>query len=137
MNIDMASHGIVAVVRKDDRFLLIKEARDVMHGHWGPPHGRVNPEDRTEEDAVIRETKEEIGIDIRPIKKIVTVAADVKTKTLSFWLVEQVGEQNMIFDPSEISESGWFTVSEALDLPLYPATKKLFSDILSGLLSLD
>lgn len=138
MDIDLNSHGIVAVIRRNGKYLLIKEARDLMHGHWGPPHGRVNPEeDQSEEDAVIRESKEETGLNVRPIKKITTVAADVKTKTLSFWLVEIIGDQNMVFDPAEVSESGWYTAEEASKLTLYPATKQFFSDILSDKLSVD
>ena len=132
MDIDFSSHGVVAVIKKDGKFLMIKEARDLLNGHWGPPHGRLNPEDKNEESAVIRETKEEIGVEVVPLKKLVTVAADTKVKTVSFWLVEMKENQKMKFDSGEISEYGWFTVDEALNLPLYPGTKKFFEDIKSG-----
>jgi 8-oxo-dGTP pyrophosphatase MutT (NUDIX family) len=132
MNIDLGSHGIVAVLRRGDKYLLIKEARDLLNGHWAPPHGRMNPEDQDEETAVIRESMEEIGIKVVPVKKIITVPADTKTKTISFWLVESVGDKEMVFDKTEISESGWFTVDEALGLLLYPATKNFFTDIKEG-----
>lgn len=132
MKIDLNSHGVVVVIKKDDKYLLVKEARDLLNGHWGPPHGRSNPEDINEEDVVIRETKEEIGLDVKPIKKLITMAADTKVKTVSFWLAERVRNQEINIDENEISKYGWFTVDEALNLPLYPGTKNFFEDIMNG-----
>lgn len=130
--IDLGSHGVVALIKKDGKYLLIKESRDLLNGHFGPPHGRTNPEDINEQAAVIREVKEEVGLVVTPLKKLVTIPADTKVKTVSFWLVQIVGELNIKIDPSEASEYGWYTPDEALSLTLYPGTKKFFEEVVSG-----
>jgi ADP-ribose pyrophosphatase YjhB (NUDIX family) len=129
MNIDLSSHGVVAVIIKNDKFLMIKEAQKLLNGHWGPPHGVCGPEDVNEEATIIRKTKSETGLEVIPIKKITTAPADTKVKTISFWLTEMPGEQNIVLDEAVASEYGWFTVDEALKLPLYPGTKKFFENI--------
>ena len=68
MNIDMSSHGVVAVIIKNDKFLMIKEAQKLLNGHWGPPHGVCGPEDVNEEATIIRKTKSETGLEVIPIE---------------------------------------------------------------------
>jgi 8-oxo-dGTP diphosphatase len=128
---DLSTHGIVALVRsEEDKFLLLKESRDLLNGAWAPPHGRCEVTDSSEEDGVIREVKEEVGLDVKPIKKLLTQPADTKVKTVSFWLVEVVGGE-LVIDPGEASESGWFSIDEALNMNLYPGTKVFFQKVKS------
>ncbi len=131
---DLSSHGILAIVRNGNKFLLLKDSRDLMLGYWAPPHGRCNSEDKIEEDAVIREVREETSLITKPVKKIVTVPADTKVKTVSFWLVESDNNQEIILDKKESSQYGWFTAGQALRLKLYPGTRKFFENIASGVL---
>ena len=120
------NHGIVAIVMKNKKFLLLKDSRNLMLNYWAPPHGRCNKNDTIEENSVIREAREETSLNVKPIKKIWTIAADTKVKTVSFWSTEIVdGEINI--DKRESSEYGWFTLGEALKLKLYPGTKKFFA----------
>lgn len=130
--IDLNSHGVVALIKDNDKFLLIKESRDLLNGHFGPPHGRVNEGEVDEVSAVIREVREEVGLNVTPVKKLLTIPADTKVKTVSFWLVEVNGSMEVTIDPTEASEYGWYTPAEALKLTLYPGTKKFFEMILSG-----
>jgi len=134
--VDLSSHGIVALVRTDDKYLLLEDSRKLMLGYWSPPHGRCNPEDNREEDAVIREVREETGLVVKPIKKVATLPADTKVKTVSFWLVETGKNQEIKLDKSESSQYDWFTIDEALRLKLYPGTKKFFEDVTTGKLNL-
>jgi phosphatase NudJ len=54
---------VLAVVQQAGRFVLVQEA---MHGNgWYLPAGRVEPNE-TLIEAIIRETREEAGIDIEP-----------------------------------------------------------------------
>lgn len=122
---NMSSHGIVAIVMKDKKFLLLEDSRSLMLGYWAPPHGRCNPTDPSEENCVIREVLEETNLNVRPIKKLWTTRADTKVKTVSFWLVEVLGG-NIKIDKKETSNYGWFTLDEVLKLKLYPGTKKFF-----------
>ncbi|MFA5894904.1 MAG: NUDIX domain-containing protein [Candidatus Shapirobacteria bacterium] len=130
--IDLNSHGVVALIKNQDKFLLIKESRDLLNGHFGPPHGRVNEGETDEVTALVREVKEEVGLNVIPIKKLLTIPADTKVKTVSFWLVEVNGNMEVSIDPNEASEYGWYTPEEALKLTLYPGTKMFFEMVVSG-----
>ncbi|MDP4038559.1 MAG: NUDIX domain-containing protein, partial [bacterium] len=125
---DLSTHGIVALVRDNKgKFLLLEDSREPMKGHWAPPHGRCETTDKSEEDGVVREVKEETGIAAKPIKKVLTQPADTKVKTVSFWLVE-TDEHEVKLD-EESSDHGWFSVDEALSLKLYPGTKIFFEKV--------
>lgn len=126
MKFDFSSHGIVALVIKDDKFLLLKDTRKLMLGYWAPPHGRCKTSDSSEEEAVKREVYEETGLRVIPVKRAWTTEADTKVKTVSFWIVRYLkGEVKL--DKRESSNFGWFTLEEALNLKLYPGTKKFLT----------
>ena len=131
---DLSSHGIVALVRNNKKFLLLEDAREQMKGLWAPPHGRCESTDQSEVEAVVREVKEETGLEIVPIEKLYTQPADTKVKTVSFWLVETEG--TVVHLDAESSRSGWFTLEEALALPLYPGTKSFFEMVKQGVIDL-
>ena len=53
--------AIMAIIRKDDRFLLIKRGETIpAAGYWCPVSGKVKV-DETQPEAVAREVMEEIG----------------------------------------------------------------------------
>jgi 8-oxo-dGTP pyrophosphatase MutT (NUDIX family) len=127
---DLSSHGIVALVRNQNgKFLLLEDGRAEMYGHWAPPHGRCESTDASEEAGVVRETFEETGLQVEPVRKVLTQAADTKVKTVSFWLVDTLSTQ-VNLDTEESSDYGWFTIEEALKLTLYPGTKLFFEKVL-------
>lgn len=119
------THGIVALIRRNERFLLLKDSREPMLDHWAPPHGRCEESDAGEEDSVIREVFEETNLRVLPLKKIWETEADTKIKTVGFWLVDVV-EGEIKIDEQESSEYGWFDLDEALALKLYPGTRNFF-----------
>ena len=130
----MKDHGIVAIIKDGDKYLLLEDARELMLGKWAPPHGRCEITDKSEEDCVIRETQEETQLRIKPLKRLWTQEADTKVKTVSFWLVEIIGGKIVI--ESESSRYGWFTLDEALALNLYPGTKTFFELVKEGKVSI-
>jgi len=119
-------HGVAVIISMNNKYLLLEDSRAPMKGKWGPPHGRCNKSDRTEEETVIREVFEETNFKVKPLKKLWTTKADAKTDTISFWLATIIDGQ-MRIDKRESSNHGWFTTKEALDLELYPATKNFFT----------
>lgn len=132
IQVDLVSHGIVSLVRdQHGRFLLLEDGRDEMNGRWAPPHGRCEATDVDEKAGVIRETEEETGLIVRPVRVLLTQPADTKVKTVSFWLVDYIGGEMQI-DSSESSDYGWFTLQEALAMNLYPGTQIFFEKIASG-----
>lgn len=132
---NLSTHGIVAVVRNPEgKFLLLEDAREQMRGHWAPPHGRCEDSDISEEYGVIRETKEETGLEVTPIRAVLTQPADTKVKTVSFWLVES--NDTVVQLDEESSNFGWFTPEEALELLLYPGTRLFFEKVVRKEISL-
>lgn len=127
----LVGHGVVVIVEQQDKILLLKDSRNLMLGYWGPPHGRCETSDSSEEETVIREVLEETELKVKPIKKLWTTEADTKIKTVSFWKAEIIEGQIKI-DPGESSEYGWFTVEKALRLKLYPGTKKFLELVRNG-----
>lgn len=130
-NNSLISHGVVALIERDGKFLLLKDSRQEMLNKWAPPHGRCEADDVSEEDAVIREVREETGLKARPVRKLWTTTADTKVKTVSFWLAEYIGGEIKL-DTDESSEYNWFSAEEALALQLYPGTKEFFLLVKSG-----
>lgn len=128
---NLEGYGVVVIIKQEDKILLLKDSRDLMLGYWGPPHGRCEPTDNSEEETVVREVMEETNLRVKPIKKLWTTEADTKIKTVSFWEAELTGGEIKI-DPSESSEYGWFTADEALKLKLYPGTKKFLELVKNG-----
>ena len=66
--------AVDAVILKNDSIILIKRKYDPYSGNWALPGGFVEYGE-TVEDALIREAKEETGLDVR-IKRIVGVYSD-------------------------------------------------------------
>ena len=54
--------GVAAAVVRNNHVLLVQEARGPYEGRWGLPKGYVDP-DESIEHAVLRELKEETGLD--------------------------------------------------------------------------
>ena len=60
-----------AIIIDDNKVLLIKRKFDPYKNTWAPPGGGIDKlVDSSLEEACIRETKEETGLDVNVIKKI-------------------------------------------------------------------
>ena len=57
------------IIKKPDLILLIKRLTIPFFGYWALPGGRLDPGE-TVEETVIREVKEETGLDVTIIRKI-------------------------------------------------------------------
>jgi mutator protein MutT len=53
----------------DNKILLIKRATKVFRGFWALPGGRVEPQE-TVSEAVVREVREETGLEVEIVKKL-------------------------------------------------------------------
>jgi NADH pyrophosphatase NudC (nudix superfamily) len=117
--------GIVVVIKQNAKYLLIKQNKNPYKGFWAPVHGVVEMGE-TEEEAVIRETIEEVNLEVKPIKKLYTSSADYKVDVLHWWLAEYKSG-NIKIDLKEASEYGFFSLQELATLQLLPMTKNFFA----------
>ena len=95
-------HKIAAMVIKDNSFLMVrKKGKDIWTNLGGKPEG-----DETEEQALVREIKEELDCDAKVIRKLgdfeSKAAFDDAIVKLSTYLVELIGEPRVIDEELEV-----------------------------------
>jgi mutator protein MutT len=86
-------------------------------------------EGETPEQALIREVKEEVSIDLKEYKLIDKIKG---TTGANVWVyvtfVDKKDEEKFKLGPDDGQEIGWFTIDEALALNLTPGTRITLSD---------
>jgi 8-oxo-dGTP diphosphatase len=95
-------HKIAAMVIKDDAFLMVrKKGKDIWTNLGGKPEG-----DETEEGALVREIREEMGCEAKVVRKLgdfrAPAAFDDAVVCLSTYLVELEGD--IVFNDPELEE---------------------------------
>jgi len=112
--------GIAVVIKKGIEYLVIQQSKKSYKGYWGLVHGTIESGEN-EETTVKREVSEEVGIEVKIIKKLATSYVDnIET---GWWLTEY--ESGKIKpDISEISKCEYFTLNQIFNLKLFPPTKE-------------
>ena len=112
--------AIVAVVLSGPLVLMIRRGPSGPDpGYWAPPSGKVEPGER-QEAAVIREVKEEVGVTIRPVRKVWESISAGGTHTL----------RDLRPYRREVSDARWVTVQEIATLkPTFAGDRHFFGEI--------
>jgi len=106
-----------AVVKKDNKYLLVQEAKEKCRGQWNLPAGHLD-EGEVIFDAVIREAKEETGIDVVLTDFISIQNFPEKNGVfMAFNAVIKSGDIR-VSDPSEILDVKWCSLAEIRSLDL-------------------
>jgi 8-oxo-dGTP pyrophosphatase MutT (NUDIX family) len=126
--------AIVAVLRRADRVLVIRRGPDsARSGYWAPLSGKLEPGE-TQEEALVREVHEEVGLAVSPLRKVWQSETDDGTFRLHWWTATETGNGTIVPDPGEVSEVRWVTPAEFLTMtPLFDADREFFADVLPGL----
>ena len=74
---------------------------------------------------MVREVREEVGLDIRPLERIWTWNRDDGLLVLSWWRSELLGGV-LAPDPEEVAEAHWMTPSQIESLPKVLASNREF-----------
>ena len=100
--------GVAACLVENNKILLVKEAKGPQKYHWGLPKGMVD-EGELPQIAVIRELKEECGID-GIVQGLVGMRECMIKQTPAIFLAYYVSTENSIvrIDNDEIDDFGWF-----------------------------
>ncbi|WP_019066324.1 NUDIX domain-containing protein [Streptomyces hokutonensis] len=126
--------AIVAVLRRADRVLVIRRGPDsARSGYWAPLSGKLEPGE-TQEQALVREVHEEVGLTVSPLAKVWQSDTDDGVFRLHWWTATETGNGTIVPDPGEVSEVRWVTPAEFLTMtPLFDADREFFERVLPGL----
>lgn len=125
--------AVHAWFQKDNKFLVIRRSPqdDFMPGFWDTPGGCLDfSEDPIK--ALVRESKEEVGLDIN-VGKLLYCHNKVYNPRHWFALIYQceiIGDEKIILDLNEHSEYRWVTLEELKDLPKIDFLDDFYSNYL-------
>ena len=110
----------------ENEYLLIssKKSFGKYSGYYYPPGGHLEG-DESQEMALIREIREELGISVIPQKMIAETDSDVKDQTTYWWECE-IDSYDFKIDEKEIKDARFFTLEEMKNIDIWPATKSFF-----------
>jgi 8-oxo-dGTP diphosphatase len=123
--------AVAAVIRRADaRYLLVRRAAGIpAAGYWTPPTGRPEPGE-TLGQALIREVREEVGLDVTAGAEVHRCPTFDRTWIL-LWLEATLLNEDapIVLQAAEVAEARWVTAEEALALePMFPATRTFFRE---------
>jgi (d)CTP diphosphatase len=108
--------GVVIVVRRGPRFLVVRRAAHIpAGGAWCFVGGAIDAGE-SQEEAVIREFREEVGGEVQPLAKIWEYNRPDGHLRLHWWLA-QLTTSELRANPAEVAEIRWCTPDEIEALP--------------------
>ena len=116
--------GVLPKVYKNEVQLLLgqRSANDSLPGMWEFPGGKVRKSESWEE-AVVREFKEEVDIDVLPIAKLAETSAFRGRIRLCFFLVKAKSDFEIQMKVHQALE--WVCLQEILSRPMPPANARV------------
>lgn len=142
-----------ALILHDRRVLLVKHKK---LGVWLYPGGHIEPNE-TPEEALIREVKEETGLNIKIVAKRDEELSDTENDVRSLYVpyailcerikgkhnphyhidliylckLDDLVPEDITSSKMELSQIGWFSLEDLSDLKLFPNFRRLLGKILS------
>ena len=118
----------VALIRRDNEFLISQRREsDTFGSLWEFPGGKKNPGESFE-DCVVREVKEEVGIDVRVDKKFMEMRRPYHERIiwLNFFLCTYVGGEPQAVDCAKVE---WVRVEDLKKYAFPPANEKVIQKL--------
>lgn len=99
-------------------------------GFFYPPGGHIDNGENIR-DALIREIREELGVEIKPLAKIAQTSGDTGQITY-WWKCDKLDNDRFIVQSGEVKSIKWFTKNEINNTKnIWPATKNFFKEYIS------
>jgi 8-oxo-dGTP pyrophosphatase MutT (NUDIX family) len=127
---DPGRRGAVAIVLRQGRMLVIRRSRTVVAPlvYCFPGGGIEGGE--SEEQAVVREFREEVGVTLRPVRRLWECVTAWKVH-LAWWLGEVEPDAVPVANPREVDSIHWLTPEEMAQLPDLLESNRQFLDLLA------
>lgn len=105
------------LIVKDDKVLMVKEAKKSCYGQWNFPAGHVD-ENELITDAAIREAYEETGCKVKltGVLPISTVILKDGVTAIMVKFTADIIEENIKFDTNEILDVKWIDIEEVKNM---------------------
>ena len=72
--------------------------------------------DETEDEALVREIREELGVTIQPLRRIWESVTPWEVR-LGWWLCHLQEQLTVVPNPDEVADCRWLTAAEMAELP--------------------
>ncbi len=119
--------GAVAVIMRDDKLLVIRRSHLVVApGAYCFPGGGIEPGE-TEAMALVRELREELGVEVEPLRKIWSSVTPWRVE-LAWWRADLPQEAEPIPNPDEVESVHWVTPAEMRQLSGLLVSNREFLD---------
>lgn len=126
--------GVAAVVFSGDAVLLVRRGNEPSRGRWGLPGGVVELGE-TVEEAVVREVREETGLEVRPLKLVTVFDSIVRDPdgrvrfhyVLCEYLSEAIG--GALHANSDVLEARWVPLDELNSLDISAGTRRFIERV--------
>jgi 8-oxo-dGTP diphosphatase len=123
--------GVIGVIQRGSRYLTIRRGALVRKpGQICFPGGSLIPGE-TEEQTVVREMREELGVFVEPIVRLDQDVSPWGTQ-LFWWHCRLESKPTFILHPEEIAEVLWLTLDELITHPDLLESNQLFLERLRG-----
>ena len=100
------------VIEKDNKILMVKEAKKKCYGQWNFPAGHVEEFEKIT-DAAIRETFEETGCKVKLTGVLPIANIDLEKEThILIRFVAEIVEENISFNKEEILDVKWIEIED-------------------------
>jgi ADP-ribose pyrophosphatase YjhB (NUDIX family) len=137
--------GVVgAILEKDGKILLVKEAKEIAKGMWSHPAGWIDVGENPIE-AVKREVKEEAGVDFEPthilgvyslFKKNLKQKFGITPHPIKIIFIGIISDNKTGKLHNDVSETKWFTPEEIYQMDINTLRdmdiKKMVKDYFAG-----
>ncbi|HPF37397.1 MAG TPA: NUDIX domain-containing protein [Phycisphaerae bacterium] len=120
--IDGVMNGVIGVIRRDDRYLIIQRSAHVrVPLAWCFPGGEVEPGE-TLHVALIREMREELNADVTPGELLMTMRKPERQLVL-YCVAATLDGHEPHPNPAEVAQCHWMTPAEIEEIDnLLPGT---------------
>lgn len=121
----------VALIRREKDFLISQRNPDDTFGsYWEFPGGKKNPEE-TFEQCVVREVREELGVEIAPERKYMEIRRKHRERViwLNFYLCAYVSGDPRPLDCQKVR---WTPVHELKDFRFPPANETVIRSLVKN-----
>ncbi len=122
--VDRLTKVVAAVVSRDGRYLVARRPQNKHHGGlWEFPGGKLH-KGETATEAIKRELREELGVNVVSIGKTVAVLSDELIQIR--FLAVDFNDEPMALEHSELQ---WCNLPELTSVDLAPIDKRFVSNI--------